>query len=77
MGYNYQDAPRESQQEYFGRVHTDNTETLQNALKRIEELEAYIEKMKCCGNCKGVCISDDVAHCCKNNNYKLWEIKEK
>ena len=52
MSYNYQDAPRESQQEYFGKVHTDNKETLQNALKRIEELEAQIEKMKCCGNCK-------------------------
>ena len=39
MSYNYQDAPRESQQEYFGKVHTDNKETLCNALKRIEELE--------------------------------------
>ena len=52
MGYNYQDAPRESQQEYFGKVHTDNKETLQNALKRIEELETQIEKMKCCQNCE-------------------------
>lgn len=41
MGYNYQDAPRESQQEYFGKVHTDNKETLKNALKRIEELEKH------------------------------------
>ena len=39
MSYNYQDAPRESQQEYFGKIHTDNKETLQNALKRIKELE--------------------------------------
>ena len=39
------------------------------------ELKEKIEKMKCCGNCKGVCTSDDVAHFCKNNNYKLWEIK--
>ena len=39
MSYNYQDAPSESQQEYFGKVHTDNKETLYNALKRIEELE--------------------------------------
>ena len=46
MSYNYQDAPRESQQEYFGKVHTDNKETLQNALKRIEELEAQIEQLK-------------------------------
>ena len=33
-------------------IHTDNKETLQNALKRIEELEAQIEKMKCCSNCE-------------------------
>lgn len=46
MSYNYQDAPRESQQEYFGKVHTDNKETLQNALKRIEELEAENERLK-------------------------------
>lgn len=39
MSYNYQDAPMESQQEYFGKVHTENKETLHNALKRIEELE--------------------------------------
>jgi len=52
MSYNYQDSPKESQQEYFGKVHTDNKETLNNALKRIEELEAQIEKMKCCSNCE-------------------------
>ena len=45
MSYNYQDAPRESQQEYFGKVHTDNKETLQNALKRIAELKSQIEKL--------------------------------
>lgn len=41
-----------------------------------KEYAGQINKMKCCGNCKGVCTSDDVAHFCKNNNYKLWEIKE-
>ena len=44
MSYNYQDAPRESQQEYFGKVYTDNKETLQNALKRIAELEQKLEQ---------------------------------
>ncbi len=43
--------------------------------ERNRELEQQIEKMKCCGNCKGVCNSDDVAYFCKNNGYKLWEIK--
>ena len=46
MSYNYQDAPRESQQEYFGKVHTDNKETLYNALKRIEELEKENAELK-------------------------------
>lgn len=41
----------ETQQEYFGLVRTDNTETLKNALNKIAELEAQIEKMKCCFNC--------------------------
>ena len=49
MNYNYQDAKTESQQEYFGTIHTDNTKTLQNALDRIAELEAQIERMK--NNC--------------------------
>lgn len=35
----------ETQQEYFG-VHTDNKETLQNALKRIEELKNQNKKLK-------------------------------
>lgn len=46
MSYNYQDAPRESQQEYFGKVNTDNKETLYNALKRIEELEKENTELK-------------------------------
>ena len=73
MSYNYQDAPRESQQEYFGKVHTDNKETLQNALKRIEELEAQIEKMKCCVNCKH--SRTEYEHC-RTNKHEKWEIKE-
>ncbi len=44
--------------------------------KRNFELEAQIEKMKCCENCIGFCNSDDVARFCKDNKYKLWEIKE-
>ena len=51
MNYNYQDAKMESQQEYFGTIHTDNTKTLQNTLDRIAELEQQIEKMRCCQNC--------------------------
>ena len=52
--------------------------------KRIAELKAQIEKMKCCGNCKN--FNNFQEHCeldathsveCHCNNYKLWEIKEK
>jgi hypothetical protein len=40
------------------------------------ELESQIKKMKCCGNCIGNCNSDDMIRFCKDNDYKLWEIKE-
>lgn len=52
--------------------------------KRIAELEAQIEEMKCCENCKN--YNNFHRHCefdakhsveCHCNNYKLWEIKEK
>lgn len=51
-------------------------DVINNQDVKIADLEKQIEKMKCCGNCKGVCNSDDVAYFCKNNGYKLWEIKE-
>ena len=44
MNYNYQDAKMESQQEYFGTIHTDNTKTLQNALEQIKEFEKKANK---------------------------------
>ena len=57
---------------------------IQGATKVTKELEAQIEKMKCCGNCKN--FNNFQEHCeldathsveCHCNNYKLWEIKEK
>lgn len=74
----------ETQQEYLGKARTDNTKTLYNALNKIAELEAQIEKMKCWCNCKNYisCLED----CCRKNisfskgicyNCKKWEIKEK
>ena len=52
-------------------VHTDNSQV-------IAELEAQIEKMKCCGNCdwsnylpNGNCLD-----CDGKKNWKLKEIKE-
>jgi len=72
----------ETQQEYFG-VHTDNTDVIANACKKIADLEAQIEKMKCWCNCKNYlsCLEE----CCRKNisfekgicyNCKKWEIKE-
>jgi len=43
----------------------------------IIDLEAQIEKMKCCGNCKHQCsflFQDEID--CANNGLPKWEIKE-
>jgi len=59
----------ETQQEYFGKVRTDNTKTLYNALNKIAELEAQIEKLidfvlsktECCDVCPitDTCINSE------------------
>ena len=41
--------------------------------KRIEQLEAQIEKMKCCYNCKHT--RTEYEHC-KTDKHEKWEIKE-
>ena len=45
-------------------------------VKRIAELEAKIEKMKCCSNCvyQGECDLSGYEEC---KNFDKWEIKEK
>ena len=43
------------------------------AVERIEELEAQIEKMKCCANCKH--SRTEYEHC-KTDKHEKWEIKE-
>ena len=50
--------------------------------KRIAELEAQIEKMKCCYNCSkwndGQCADiPDSGYCCADFVCEDWEIKEK
>ena len=42
--------------------------------KQIAELEAQIEKMKCCANCK---YSRTVYEHCRTDKHENWEIKEK
>ena len=52
-------------------VHTDNS-------KVIAELEAQIEKMKCCGNCAFQLVIGGVrdSHCVKCNAYSEWELAD-
>lgn len=49
-------------------------ENLERVFKRIVELEAQIEKMKCCYNCKH--SRTEYEHC-KTDKHEKWEIKEK
>ena len=42
--------------------------------KRVAELEAQIEKMKCCYNCKH--SRTEYEHC-RTDKHEKWEIKEK
>ena len=55
-------------------IYTDNKETLQNALKRIEELEAQIEKMKCCTNCKH--SRAEYKHCITDKHAEEYVMRE-
>ena len=41
---------------------------------RVKELEAQIEKMKCCANCRH--SRTEYEHC-KTDKHEKWEIKEK
>ena len=47
-------------------------------IDKLKELEAQIEKMKCCANCKHQCsfLFQDEIDCAKNG-FSKWEIKEK
>ena len=68
----------ETQQEYFGKIRTDNTRTLHNALNKIAELEAQIEKMKCCGNCakRGhICVAEEIQGNLCGKNKDKWELR--
>lgn len=47
-------------------------ENLERAFKRIVELEAQIEKTKCCYNCKH--SRTEYEHC-KTDKHEKWEIK--
>ena len=46
--------------------------------KRIAELEAQIEKMKCCGNCNGILDggrrAEKCRHCMDSKKLSEWEL---
>ena len=63
--------------EVFGEtfVAVDTLTAMVNfAEQETKELEAQIEKMKCCYNCKH---SRTVYEHCKTDKHEKWEIKEK
>ena len=48
------------------------------AEKRIEELEAQIEKMKCCGNCAKnghICVAEEIQGKLCGKNKDKWELR--
>ena len=83
----------EPREKYIAELTEQNTSLLtsvENLNKSVQELEAQIEKMKCCENCKYNSYWGDELHCnyglkealqedklveCKNMD--KWEIKEK
>ena len=58
------------------RQHKQLIEDLNNSKKRIAELEAQIEKMKCCGNCAKnghICVAEEMqGKLCGKNKVK-WQ----
>lgn len=78
-------------QEHHKKVCEELTNTHRNLREKIAELEAQIEKMKCCENCKYykpcVTVNETIGNECEdfyngcNNSviapFGKWEIKEK
>ena len=60
------------------RQHKQLIEDLNNSKKRIAELEAQIEKMKCCGNCAKnghICVAEEMqGKLCGKNKVK-WQLR--
>ena len=53
-------------------------ETVEVNIKRIEELEAQIEEMKCCGNCakRGhICVAEEMQGNLCGKNKDKWELR--
>ena len=59
---------------YYGDYLDNVNAEMLKRFNRLAELEAQIEKMKCCANCKH---SRTECEHCKTNKHEKWEIKEK
>jgi len=64
----------DAEEEYFRFYSNGYMASAEPREKRIAELEAQIEKMKCCYNCKH--SRTEYEHC-KTDKHEKWEIKEK
>lgn len=60
--------------ENFQRQRKDCCENWVSYKDYIKQLEAQIERMKCCSNCKH--SRTEYEHC-RTNKHEKWEIKEK
>lgn len=70
---------------YYATYYAEVVDEITQRLKRIEELEKQIEKMKCCGNCShrhywgnelGCNLDYDKEDECNHNNKKYWEFEK-
>ena len=65
--------------ENFQRQRKDCCENWVSYKDYIKELEAQIEKMKCCGNCAKnghICVAEEMQGNLCGKNKDKWEIKE-
>lgn len=66
--------PREKQIAELTEQNTSLLTSVENLNKSVQELDAQIEKMKCCTNCKH--SRTEYEHC-RTDKHEKWEIKEK
>ena len=73
----------ETERDKYNTIAANLQISRQKAYDNIVELEAIIEKMKCCGNCKSYtnvgskCLLDmEDSLDCRTNNYSNWKLKD-
>ena len=74
FGYNEKYSEFEKELKWERDTKAELAEHLGKANDKVAELEAQIEQMKCCYNCKH---SRNVYEHCRTDKREKWEIKEK